>query len=149
MKWKKAKLLPAKQFKRMFGVKPETFETMVFVAKKNQPKSKHKVKGKKRGPKPKLNWYDKVLMLLMYYREYRTFANTGSSYGISEPQCWRIITEMEKQLLKSKCFHLPGKKKLQNKEVGKVVVVDVSEHPIERPKKNKENIIPVKRKNMH
>ena len=141
MKWKKAKLLPAKQFKRMFGVKPETFETMVFVAKKNQPKSNHKVKGKKRGPKPKLNWYDKVLMLLMYYREYRTFANTGSSYGISEPQCWRIIIELEKQLLKSKCFHLPGKKKLQSEKVGKVVVVDVSEHPIERPKKTKKILL--------
>ena len=87
-------------------------------------------------------------MLLMYYREYRTFSNTGNSYGISEPQCWRIITELEKQLLKSKCFHSPGKKKLQSETVGKVVVVDVSEHPIERPKKNKEDSTPAKRKNM-
>jgi hypothetical protein len=48
---------------------------------------------------------------------------------VSEPQCWRIIAELEKQLLKSKLFHLPGKKKLQNATSGKVVVVDVSEYP--------------------
>lgn len=87
-------------------------------------------------------------MLLMYYREYRTFSHTASSYGISEAQCWRIIVELEKQLIKSKLFHLPGKKRLQSEMVWEVVVVDVSEHPIERPKKSNENIIPVKRKNI-
>ena len=148
MQWKTAKKLTSPHFKRMFGVKRETFQEMVSAAKKNQIKSKHKVKGKKRGPKPKLNWYDKVLMLLMYYREYRTFAHTASSYGVSEAQCWRIIVSLEKQLIKSKLFHLPGKKKLLSNAQWRVVVVDVSEHPIERPKKNSGNIIQEKRKNI-
>jgi hypothetical protein len=64
----------------------------------NEPK---KVRGKKRGPKERLSWCDKVLMLLIYYREYRTFAHIAADYGISEAQCWRI---------KSELFHLPGKK---------------------------------------
>ena len=68
MKWKTAKKLTDSQFKRMFGVQRETFQEMVSTAKKNQVKSSHKIKGKKRGPKSKLTWYDKVLMLLMYYR---------------------------------------------------------------------------------
>lgn len=55
-----------------------------------------KTKGKKRGPKERINWYDKVLMLLMYYREYRTFAHIGLAYNLSEAQSWRIITTLER-----------------------------------------------------
>jgi len=50
---------------------------------------------------------------------------------------------MEKILIKSGLFNLPGKKilnRIQNEEI-ETVVVDVSEHEIERPKKNKRNII--------
>ena len=62
-------------------------------------------------------------------------------------QCWRIVTELEKILLQSKLFHLPGKKALHNSANNfEVIVVDVSEHPIERPKKNSEKIILAKRK---
>ena len=75
-------------------------------------------------------------MLLMYYREYRTFAHIAVSYNISEAQCWLIITTLEKGLIKSDLFHLPGKKMLTESDVEwEVVVVDVSEHLIERPKK--------------
>jgi len=88
-------------------------------------------------------------MLLMYYREYRTYSHIGADYGVSEAQCWRIITTIEKWLLKSELFHLSGKKKLTESDVEwDVVIVDVSEHPIERPKKNSENTIRAKRKNI-
>jgi len=50
---------------------------MVAEAKQICALEAKKTKGKKRGPKEKINWYDKVLMLLMYYREYRTFAHIG------------------------------------------------------------------------
>ena len=88
-------------------------------------------------------------MMLMYYREYRSFAHIAASYNISEAQCWRIITTMEQYLIKSKLFHLPGKKTLTKSDMEwEVVIVDVSEHPIERPKKNNDNIIQGKRKNI-
>ena len=75
-------------------------------------------------------------MMLMYYREYRTFAHVTASYNISEAQCWRIVTTIEQYLIKSELFHLPGKKALTKSDVEwEVVIVDVSEHPIERPKK--------------
>ena len=133
----------------MVGVQAETFEKMVSEVKRiNAEQAKKKV-GKKRGPKEKLNWYDKTLMMLMYYREYRTFAHIGASYNISEAQCWRIVTTMERWLIKSNLFHLPGKKKLTESDSGwEVVIVDVSEHPIERPKKNSESITQEKRKNI-
>lgn len=137
MKWREAKKLSPEVFKRLVGVKPETYDEMVRKAKEIAKKEREKIKGKKRGPKEKLNWNDKMHMLLMYYREYRTFGHIGADYGISEAQCWRIITPMESWLIKSELFHLPGKKKLTQSDVEwEVVIVDVSEHPIERPKKN-------------
>jgi hypothetical protein len=149
MKWNIAKKLRPEHFKRLVGVQPNTFETMVSEAKRISKLQPQKVKGKKRGPKGKLSWRDKVLMMLMYYREYRTFAHIAASYNISEAQCWRIITTMEQYLIKSKLFHLPGKKTLTKSDMEwEVVIVDVSEHPIERPKKKNYNIIQGKRKNI-
>jgi hypothetical protein len=82
----------------------------------------------------------------MYYREYRTFLHISKSYGISEMHCWRIITTTEKILLQSPLFHLPGKKALHNGDNNfEVIVVDVSEHPVERPQKNSNTITLAKR----
>lgn len=149
MRWQTAKKLNPSQFKRLVGVEQTTFIKMVEETKRISALKPKKVKGKKRGPKEKLNWYDKTLMMLMYYREYRTFAHVGASYNISEAQCWRIVTTLEQQLIKSKLFHLPGKKKLEQSETEwQVVIADVSEHPIERPKKNSVDIIQEKRKNI-
>lgn len=143
------KKLNDEQFKRLVGVKPKTFEKMVLEAKRISRLETKKVSGKKRGPKNKLTWYDKVLMMLMYYREYRTFAHVGTSYNISESQCWRIVTTLEQWLIKSELFHVPGRRKLTQTDVKwDVVIVDVSEHPIERPKKNRNIIIQGKRKSI-
>ena len=150
MRWQTAKTYKEPQFKRLVGVERETFDTMVSELKRLKPPSKHKIPGKKRGPKPKLSVADEVLMTLMYYREYRTFFHLGSEFGLSEVQCWRIVTATEKLLIKSPLFHLPGKKKLVTDDTQwEVVLIDVAESPIERPKKNSDNIIPGKRKNIH
>lgn len=149
MRWQIIKKQNDSNFKRLVGVHLDTYEKMVSEVKRINSLQPKKVVGKKRGPKDKLNWYDKVLMMLMYYREYRTFAHIAASYNISEAQCWRIVTTLEKWLIKSELFHLPGKKKLTESDVElEVVLVDVSEHPIERPKKNKSSITQVKRKNI-
>jgi hypothetical protein len=132
-------------FKRLTGVHHATFHAMIaeIIAYKTKHR-KHPTKGR---PAYKISTEDSLLMLLMYYREYRTFLHISMTYGISEMQCWRIITGLEKILLHSKMFHLPGKKALYNSEHNfEVIVVDVSEHPVERPKKNSANVIQAKRK---
>jgi hypothetical protein len=109
---------------------------MVSEIKKTKKLSKHKVPGKKRGPKPKLSVEDQLLMMLMYYREYRTFFHTGAEFGVSEAQCWQIVTGIEKILIECKLFHLPGKKQLlESDHEWEVMLVDASEHAVERPKK--------------
>lgn len=148
MKWEDIKNHNASVFKRLTGVSKETFTVMSSEANRLAPPSIHKIQGAKRGPKPKLSIEDKLLMMLMYYREYRTFLHISADYGISETQCWRIITSLEQLLIKSKIFHLPGKKSLQQSNSFEIVLVDVAESPIERPKKNSGSTTREKRKNI-
>ena len=130
-------------FKRLTGVSPAIFEAMVSVIKDYKIQHrKHSTKGRP----SKLSIPDQLLILLMYYREYRTFLHISKSYSISEMHCWRMVTTTECILLESKLFHLPGKKALHNAEnTFEAIVVDVSEHPIERPKKNSGGVILEKR----
>jgi len=136
--------LPPQLFKRCTGVKKEVFSLMLEVVNKHkQTQRKHPSRGKP----PKLNHADKILLMLMYYREYRTQFHIGLTYGISESRVCEIIRETECILIQDKRFHLPGKKALLKEENNfEVVLVDVTESPVERPKKNSENTIPVKRK---
>lgn len=50
----------------------------------------------------------------MSYREYRTFAHVGASFGVSEAQAWRIVTDLEARLLKDERFHLTRKQALRS-----------------------------------
>ncbi len=129
-------------FKRRTAVKRSTFQKMGAVVK--QHIALHR-KHPTRGAPPKAAVEDWLLMLLLYYREYRTFLHTATSFGYSESQAQRIIRTLEEILIRSKEFRLPGKKALlylrEERFAG-----DVGESPVERPKKSKGAIIPVKRK---
>ena len=81
---------------------------------------------------------DRLLMTLEYLREYRTYFHVASSYGISESSCYRNIKWIEDTLIKHPVFALPGRKALLKSEMEyEVVLIDATETPIERPKKNK------------
>jgi hypothetical protein len=89
------------------------------------------------GRPPKLSRADQLLMTLMYWREYRTQFHIAQAYGISESAVCRTIQKVEEALINSGQFTLPGKKALQPSDtVIEIVVVDVTEQPIERPKKS-------------
>jgi len=49
-----------------------------------------------RGKPAKLNNADRLLLLLMYYREYRIQFHIGVTYGISESRVCEIIKEVVK-----------------------------------------------------
>lgn len=145
MRWENIRAIEAAKFKRLVGVSPQTFEQMKLVAEENQPRSTHPKTGGRRGPKPSLCLEDRLLMLLMYYREYRSFAHIGMSFGISEAQSWRIITDLEARLIQSELFHLERKQRLRSETHWQMVVVDVGEHPVERPKKSSVPTTPARR----
>jgi hypothetical protein len=131
------------KFKRLTGVKREVFDQMLETL--NQAKSASR-KHPSRGAPAKLSNADKVLLLLMYYREYRTQFHIGITYGISESHVCEIIKEVETILLNAPRFHLPGKKALEQPEnTFEIVLIDATESPVERPKKNKNQITPVRK----
>lgn len=88
-----------------------------------------------------------LLMTMEYLREYRTYAHIGMSYGISESNTYYAIRWVEDTLIKADEFKLPGKKALLKTDNSfEVILIDATESPIERPKKNNVDIIPEKRK---
>ena len=124
-------------FKRLTGVKHETFKNMVAVLERELPNF---------GRPSKLSRADQLLMTLMYWREYRTQFHIAGSYGISEATVCRTINKVEDALVRSGEFKLPGKKVLQPSDtLIEVILVDVSEQPIERPKKSKNDTTAAKR----
>ena len=135
MFWKDLQGKSAGVFKRLTWVKRCTFEKMVDVVQAHIAlRRKHPT----RGAPPKAAVEDQLLMMLMYYREYRTFLHTATSYRYSESQGWRIVRKTEDILVKSGVFRLPGKKallKMEGEVLGKIIIVDVGESPVERPKK--------------
>ncbi len=124
-------------FKRLTGVQRETFDLMLKVVEKGL---------RDFGRPTKLSRADQLLLTLMYWREYRTEFHIAQSYGISEATVCRTIRKVENALVRSGKFRLPGKKALQASDtVFEVILVDVSEQPVERPKKAKNGITVVKR----
>ena len=67
---------------------------------------------KKPGRRPKLIIEDQVLMVIQYWREYRTYYHIGLDWGLSESAVCRTVYKIENILIKSKKFSFPGKKEL-------------------------------------
>ena len=124
--------LSAEEFRRLTGVKKETFEVMkgVLEAARTEKKSRG-------GRAHKQSVEESLLMTLEYLREYRTYFHISQHYGLSESYAYKVVRWIEDTLIKSKLFSLPGRKALLKSEVEySVVLVDASETPIQRPKKN-------------
>jgi hypothetical protein len=137
MYYETIKQLKDSDFKRLTGVQRETFDLMLKVIEKGL---------RDFGRPTKLSRADQLLMTLMYWREYRTEFHIAQSYDVSEATVCRTIHKVEDALVRSKKFRLPGRKALQTSNtVFEVVLVDVSEQPVERPKKAKNDTIAVKR----
>jgi hypothetical protein len=147
MFWNKIKTHNPQDFKRLTGVQQKTFRLMVREVKR-QERKKILVRGNHRSRPYKLCVEDQILMLLMYYREYRTQFHIGETYGLNESNVGKNIKRIETILKRSKQFQLPGKSKLSGSNYRyEVILVDATESPIERPKKNSIGIIQEKRKN--
>jgi len=144
MNYEQAKQLKPNEFKRLTGVAPQTFNRMVKIVKK-QAKAK-----RKSGRPSKLSLENQILMTLEYLREYRTYFHIGKSWGVHESNVYRTIKKIENILIREKDFRLLGKKELfkENNNLT-TVVIDVTESPIERPKKNKNSFTVVRKSSIH
>lgn len=144
MKFEQVKEESADNFRRLTGIKRTTFDVMVSILREAEAVLKAQ------GGKPnKLVIEDRLFMTLEYLREYRTYFHISRSYGISESACYRNIRWVEDTLIKDGEFSLPGRKALLKSDVEyEVVLIDATESPIERPKKNKNTSTQARKKDI-
>jgi hypothetical protein len=133
MKYERIKGVEDEKFRRLTGVNRSTFEKMIAILSEADKK-----KQERGGRKPKLILEDRLLMALEYIREYRTYFHVSQSYGVSESTCYETIKWIENTLIKHRDFALPGRRALLKSDMEyELVLIDATETPIERPKKDK------------
>jgi len=140
-KYQKATALKNEAFKLLTGVSRQTAAEMLSVLETG-----YLAKHKRRGRHAKLPVEDMLMLTLEYWRQYPTMFELGFEFGLSKSTVHDIIVWVEDTLIKSGLFSIPGKKALLNNDTIKIVLVDVTESPIERPQKNKSNTTQGKRK---
>jgi hypothetical protein len=142
MQYKTVNNLEEEAFRRLTGVKRTTFNKMVEILR-----GANKEKKRKGVRNNKLCIEDMLLMALEYLREYRTYFHISQSYGVSESTAYKVVRWVEDTLIKHPDFALPGRKALVKSDmVYEMILVDATESPIERPKKNKSTFILGRRK---
>ena len=141
MNYTNIKKLNSQEFKRFTGVHKSTFDRMLRAWEE------YHVSQSNAGRPSKLNRAEQLLVALQYWREYRTYFHIAQDWEISEATVCRIVHRVETVLLKSGRFRIPGKKYLlKGFEHPDVIVVDVTETPIERPKKRQKKYYSGKKK---
>ncbi len=144
MKYGRIQNMNDEDFRRLTGVKHKTFHCMIEILKEANVQKK-----KFGGRKNKLSIEDQLLLALEYLREYRTYFHIGQSYGISESSAYKASRWVENTLIKHPDFALPGRKALEKSDMQyEIILVDASETPIERPKKNNAFSIQARKKDI-
>lgn len=137
MSYEQIKSLSPELFKRYCGIKPNTFVHICEFVRDELRRTQ-----KKPGRPCRLAVEDQVLLTLEYWREYPTQFHLAKRWQLSEATVSRTIVKIENLLKHCPDLKLPGKKVLQKSEhTFEFIIVDVTETPIERPKKNSESFI--------
>ena len=133
--------LKEKEYRKIFGVTKPIFEQMLGILEKT-----FQEEHRRGGHPPKLSVLDKLIIMLCYYREYRTMESIAFDYGVTKSTVYESIRWAEESLMKSNNFSLPSKKALIEDLDIEVVFVDATECEIERPQKNKSVTTPGRKK---
>ena len=119
-------------FLREVGVRLDTFMLILKKIVKHIEEEHEKNSLKKRGRKSSLCLKDMLLLTLYYLRHYMTFAQLGKDFGISESYACKIYHRISTILVK--VLDMKSRNELLNSNL-ETIVIDVTEQPIERPKK--------------
>ena len=126
---KRISKLKPEQFQSLFGVKMITFYKMLEMLKAENANKK------KAGRPPKISILDRLVIWLSYVHEYRDMRSIAFDYDISHSLVQQTIYWCENALIKTGEFALPSQRKLVEASDVEVILVDVMEQEIQRPKK--------------
>lgn len=133
--YEKSQKLSSENFKLLIGVQKETFQEMLTclnVAYQRQ----HRQGGRPR----KLRMEDQLMMTLRHLRYYPTQRLLAFDFGVGVATVHATLTWVEDTLRSSGLFEL------DKLEAPSSLAIDVTESPIQRPKKTKEKATQAKRK---
>ena len=128
-------------FKRYTGIHKATIYEILNAMQQ------HEAQKTKSGRPSALSLEEQILLVLTYWREYRTLYHISMDFGIHESSASRIIHKTENILIDSGKFELPKKlpSRVDDDINWSVVIVDATETPIERTKKTKETTTAVRK----
>lgn len=115
------------KFKRLVGVERQTFNEMLTCLEQAQASVYQKG-----GRKLKLSPADLLMATLQYLREYRTYEQIAADFNIHESNLIRKSHWVEGTLIQNG-FHLQK----QDIKDNDIVLIDVTEIKVNRPKKTK------------
>ncbi len=133
----------SRKFKRLVGVSFKTFRIIVGKVGQYIEAQKEAHPTKRRGKKSNLSLEDQVLITLYYLRHYTTFDNLSNVFGISESYANKKYHEILNILLQ--VLDMPDRKALMDGSL-EVISIDVTEQPIERPKRGQKSYYSGKKK---
>ena len=129
---------PIGKYKEIFGVEKFIFDRMLKILTTTYAFEKADIKPEKGGRKPKLTVLDCLIITLMYWREYRTYRHIAYDYDVGKSSVDRAVIWVEDTLVASGVFNLKSKRELRaNLSKIKIIVIDVTEQEIERPKRGR------------
>ena len=130
MNYEQVTELEDEAFKRYCGVRREVFQEMLEVQRVAE-------RAKRKSGRPGMSLENQLLLTLQYWREYRTLFHIGNDFGVHESTAQRIVCKVERRLHDSGRFRLPPRDRaLALGDDLECVLMDATESPIERPKKN-------------
>jgi hypothetical protein len=94
MAYEQVKSLKPEEFKRLCGVRPETFNQMLEIVRS------HSQSKQKTGRPGKICLEDQLLRTLEYWREYRRYFHIGQFWEVNESTAYRIIRKIEDTLVR-------------------------------------------------
>ncbi|MGM9886782.1 MAG: IS5 family transposase [Lactococcus sp.] len=119
------------KFKQLVGVSKAIFQLMLDVLTRA-----YLVKHSGSGRKAKLALADLLFMTLKYWRSYCTQLELSIEFEVGEATVHDWLVWVENTLIQAPEFHLAGNKELLNLS-DVLLVIDVTENPIQRPKNKK------------
>jgi len=138
----KIEKLKPEDYQGLFGVTKEVFDEMLKILEQEYARNH-----KKGGRPPKLTVLDRLMIMLQYYREYRTLRHIAADYGVHVSRIYDALKWTEETLIKDKRFHIRSRKELRDNSELETVLLDATECEIERPKKNKKSTTQERKRN--
>jgi hypothetical protein len=135
-----------KAFARISGLKRALFEDLYVRVWERAEERKREHPMRMRGRKTEMSLENKLLLMLIYYREYHTCLSLSKTFGISEAYASKLIHRMGR--LVAEALPLGGKGTTHHADI-KTVLVDASEQPIERPQRKQRQYYSGKKNSYH